>query len=53
MTKTIKPYGSVNTEEVHYVIETKKGFFLKDRYGYWQIEEKTYLDLLKQGVKRL
>lgn len=53
MISTIKPYGSVNIEEVHYIIETPKGFFIKDKYGYWKVDEHTFIQLQKKGIRKL
>ena len=53
MITTIKPYGSVNVSEVNYLVQTRNGFFIKDRYGYWKVDEHTFIQLKRQGLKEL
>lgn len=53
MITTIKPYGSVNVNEVNYLVQTRNGFFIKDRYGYWKVDEHTFIQLKRQGLKEL
>ena len=51
MVKTIKPYGSIGINEVDYVYKNIKGCFVRDRYGFWQIEEETFIKLKKRGIR--
>ena len=54
MIHTIYPYGSIAFSEVASISKGKDRFILTDRTGnIWQIEEATFNDLEKKGVKVL
>ena len=50
MIHTIKPYGSLNINEVQYILQKLGRFYLIDKYGLWEIEEQTYYELQERGI---
>lgn len=51
MIETIYPYGSVNINEVKYIYCDTRFYYLMDKCGKWKINESTYEELKRRGIK--